>query len=69
MMSQREAIRHHLETFGPISLRVAYEEYGCSRLPARIWELKRQGMKIEKTMITIFTKQGKKMVAAYRMVE
>lgn len=69
MTSQREAIRHHLENFGPISFRVALDEYGCARLPARIWELKRQGMKIEKTMIPVQTRRGKTMVAAYRMVE
>lgn len=69
MMNQREAIKHHLENFGPISFRVALDMYGVSRLPARIWELKRQGMKIEKTMIPVKTRRGKTMVAAYRMVE
>ena len=68
MISQREAIREHLEKHGPITQREADREYGVSRLPARILELKKQGMKIEKTMVPVQTRRGKTMVAAYRMV-
>ena len=69
MMSQREAIRQHLQEHGSLTQREADREYGVSRLPARILELKKQGMKIEKTMIPVQTRRGKTMVAAYRMVE
>lgn len=69
MMSQRDAIRQHLQEHGSLTQREADREYGVSRLPARIWELKRQGVKIEKTMIPVHTRRGKTMVAAYRMVE
>ena len=70
MKSQKEDIRNHLENHGPISFMVALNEYGCARLPARIWELKREGMKIERTMIPVYTSRGNVvMVASYRMVE
>ena len=69
MMTQREVIRQHLQEHGHITQREADMEYGVSRLSARIWELKRQGMKIETTMIPVLTRRGSTMVAAYRMVE
>lgn len=69
MKSQRDEIKAMLEEGHIITHRDAELEVGCTRLPARIWELKRQGMKIEKTMIPVQTRRGKTMVAAYRMVE
>ena len=69
-MTQTEEIREHLEKYGPITWLVAYREYGCSRLPARIYDLKRQGMKIEKTMEPYTNRRGqKKYHAVYRMVQ
>ena len=69
MIAQREYIKHMLLQHKVVTQREADRECGCTRLAARIWELKRQGMNIESTMVPVKTRHGKAMVAAYRMVE
>jgi hypothetical protein len=49
--TQRESIRHHLETFGRITPKDAYEKYGCFRLAARIHELRAEGLDIDTRMV------------------
>lgn len=39
-MTQNERIRRHLETYGTITSLEAFKEYGCTRLSARIWDLR-----------------------------
>lgn len=47
-MNQTERIKQHLETFGEITSFQAFREYGCTRLSARIFELRNSyGMQIE----------------------
>jgi hypothetical protein len=49
-MSQNEKVLRHLEKWGSITARDAYECYGIMRLGARIDNLKHAGHKISKTM-------------------
>ena len=51
-MSQCEKILRFLEDEGSITPLDALREFGCMRLGARIWDLKRQGFEITKTMET-----------------
>lgn len=46
MQTQNDMILQHLRRFGSITPREALELYGCMRLGARIYELKRQGFDI-----------------------
>ena len=39
-MTQCEMIKRHLETFGAITTYEAFQEYGITRLSARIWDLR-----------------------------
>ena len=39
-MTQCEMIKRHLETFGTITTYEAFQEYGITRLSARIWDLR-----------------------------
>ena len=45
-MKQDELIKKHLEEHGSITSMEAFELYGCTRLSARIWNLRHSGMKI-----------------------
>lgn len=49
-MTQTQRILKHLETVGSITPREALDLFGCMRLGARIWDLKREGYPITKTM-------------------
>ena len=49
-MSQNEMILAYLERNGSITQAEAMNAIGCYRLGARIWELKRQGVKIKRYM-------------------
>ena len=46
-MAQTEMILKHLQQRGSITPIEALERYGCMRLGARIWDLKRQGYAIQ----------------------
>lgn len=50
-MTQTEQIRAHLERGLPITPLGALHSYGCFRLGARIYDLRREGMPIEREMI------------------
>lgn len=47
-MNQDELIKKHLKEHGSITSMEAFELYGCTRLSARIWNLrhKHKGLKI-----------------------
>lgn len=45
-MTQNEMILAYLEKYGSITQAEAMASIGCYRLGARIWELKRRGIKI-----------------------
>nr|DAG69023.1 MAG TPA: helix-turn-helix domain protein [Caudoviricetes sp.] len=51
-MTQTERIRRHLDTFGSITPAEALQEYGCMRLGARIYDLRRLGIPIEREIVT-----------------
>ena len=51
-MKQLDKIRAHLESGLPITPIGALSAYGCFRLGARIYDLRREGMAIDREMIT-----------------
>lgn len=60
-ISQKEAIRLHLESGEPITQLEAINRFGCLRLSARILNLKKQGLPVAKRTI----KRGGKHFAEY----
>ena len=61
--SQKQRIKDALElrqTFTPLD---ALQWFGCSRLAARIKDLRREGMDIE----TVYVKKGRSRYASYRL--
>lgn len=56
--SQNRAIFHHLQTIGPISAKTAIEQYGCYRLSARIFDIKKRGFEVNTKMIEFTNKNG-----------
>lgn len=63
-MNQRDQILEHLKSGKTITPLEALNQYGCLRLGARIWDLRRAGFSIGSEMIE--TVSGKR-VARYRM--
>lgn len=59
--SQRESIAKHLQSGRAITALEALRKFGSLRLGARIYELKREGMPIQKLMV----RRGEKVVASY----
>ena len=49
-MSQNEMILEYMERNGSITQAEAMNALGCFRLGARIWELRRRGVKIKRVM-------------------
>ena len=50
-MSQSARILEHLRLHGAITPMDALRQFGCFRLGARIWDLKRQGHRIKSTTV------------------
>ena len=48
--NQVDAIQYHLECHGNITSLEAIELYGCTRLSAKIYDLKKEGFNITKKM-------------------
>lgn len=66
--SQKEQILAHIEKYGSITPLEAQQFYGCMRLGARIWDLRRDGYDIVSEIVEVPTKNdGKARVAQYRM--
>ena len=63
-MTHSDLIISHLRTFGSITPREALDLYGCMRLGARIYDLKRQGYDIRTTRETGMNRRGQKTVYA-----
>lgn len=57
-MTQNDMIRRHMETVGPITQIEATERFGCTRLAARIADLRAEGMRIEKVMVPVPNRYG-----------
>jgi hypothetical protein len=49
-MGQNEQILDYLRKNGSITQAEAVERFGCYRLGARIWDLKRRGIRIRRRM-------------------
>ena len=70
--SQNLQIRRYLESGHSITPLDALYQFGCFRLGARIYDLKRQGMLIVSEMIEITSPSvlhGKKRVCRYKMIK
>jgi hypothetical protein len=65
-LAQTENILEHLRLFGRITPREARENYGCDRLGARIWDLKKRGVRFVKPTKLIPVDNGKH-VAQYEL--
>lgn len=63
-LTQADLILIHLRDKGPLTPLEALKEYGCFRLGARIWDLRRAGHPIEREMVA--TRSGKH-VARYSL--
>jgi hypothetical protein len=59
--SQREAIGKHLLSGKALTALEALRKFNCLRLSGRIYDLKQEGMAIEKIMV----RRGEKVVASY----
>ena len=57
-VSQSEMILKHMMDCGSITTWEAYEDYGCTRLPARISDLKKKGHVISKTTVSKKNRYG-----------
>jgi len=69
-MNQRDQVLAHLQKRGSITDIVARERYGVHRLAARIWDLKKQGHKIESYVIRFTTRLGRPgRCAGYRLIQ
>lgn len=65
--SQKEQILEHIEKYGSITPLEAQKLYGCMRLGARIWDLRKDGYEIVREIVEVETRSGKAHVARYRM--
>ena len=59
-MTQCDKILRHLKDVGSITPVDALKEYGCMRLGARIWDLKRMGHHIDMELETGENRYGEK---------
>lgn len=57
-MTQNERILRHLRDYGSITQMDALRDYGCMRLGARIYDLKRLGYNITSEIVTGENKYG-----------
>lgn len=60
-INQTQAIKAHLESGRSITPIDALRQYGCMRLGARIFDLRREGMAVSMRLV----KHGKKRYAEY----
>ena len=71
-MTQDELIKNHLKEHGSITSMEAFELYGCTRLSARIWNLrhKYKGLKIVGESTKSKNRYGKNVhFSTYRLVK
>lgn len=60
MKNQEDMIYEHLKAYGSITSWEAIKEYGCTRLSAKIYNLRKQGYKIISETETATNRFGKK---------
>lgn len=68
-LSQADRIRQHLEGGDSLTQQDALDLYRCSRLAARIGDLRQLGLPIETESITVETRYGRTTVARYRLAQ
>ena len=69
IQTQNKMILKHLKEHGKIDPKQAYENFGCMRLSARIFNLREQNNHIETTYKIVKNKFGKKVnVAEYKLL-
>lgn len=69
-MTQNERVLRHPEDVGELSPVEAMERYGIMRLGARIWDLRREGYRIDRTMRAGTNRYGELVhYAVYRLLE
>ena len=67
--SQCERLLEHLKAGLPLTAHKALYGYSCSRLAARMWDLRQMGHQIERRMVEVPTRDGRRArVAEYRLV-
>lgn len=57
-MTQTEAILSHLKKHGSITSLDAIKKYGCTRLSGRIYDLKKEGVKISGYLVNVKNRFG-----------
>ena len=67
MTSQSERILHALQSGDRLTPMQAIQRFGCMRLAARIWDLKRDGHDIQERLVAVDTRDGTTEVAEYSM--
>lgn len=68
-MAQKHRVLNYMRSHGSITQIEATTELGCTRLPSRIWDLKRDGFHIKKTMVTAKNRYGETTTYASYSVE
>lgn len=64
LLTQKEMIREHLEQGFLLDRILAFDMFGIFESPARISELRKEGMKIKTEHKTVTTRFGKKVQVA-----
>ena len=68
--TQMSSIREYLENGNSITSMQAYQMFGCTRLSAKIFDMRKSGMKIQTEMIDCVTRYGMKtQCARYTLVK
>lgn len=67
MITQNMKILEYMQTHGSITSLEAIQHIGCTRLSGRIFDLKKMGHSISKTMKKVPTRNGETRVAVYKL--
>ena len=59
-ISQTEMILEHMKRYGGITTKEASDYYGCTRLSARIYDLKQLAYRISDEFVTVKDRYGRK---------
>lgn len=60
--SQCNKILEHMRTYGGITSLEAFEQYGCTRLSGRIWDLKHKGYNITSKQEKVLNRYGEPVI-------
>lgn len=68
-MTQEKAVKQHLLIYGSITSWEAIERYGATRLSAIIYDLRKEGLDIETTDLTVKNRYGNTTTVAKYMLK